>query len=82
MVRVADSWVAVENGTDAYYDPGKKIHVEAYPFRTTCCKYDDGWYAREENLKIDPPTEKLNKGIDDVLFVEVFISIFSKDPIP
>jgi len=35
----------------------------------------------EEILKIDPPTEKLNKGIDDVLFVEVFISIFSREPI-
>ena len=35
----------------------------------------------EENLKIDPPTEELQKGIDDVLVVDVLVSIFSKEPI-
>ena len=64
LFEFGDSWVMVENGTDAYHDPGKKINIELYPFCTTCCKYEDGWYVMEENLKIDPPTERLNKGIE------------------
>lgn len=35
----------------------------------------------EENLKIDPPVETLNKGTDNVLFVETLVSIFSREPI-
>lgn len=77
----AECWVEIESGTDAYCDPSDKINQELFSFRTTCCKYDNGWYVMEENLKIDPPVETLNKGIDNVLFVETLVSIFSREPI-
>ena len=77
----AECWVEIENYTETFCDPGAKLNKESFPFRTTCCKYDDEWYVMEENLKIDPPTEELQKGIDDVLVVDTLVSIFSKEPI-
>ena len=77
----AECWVEIENYTETFCDPGAKLNKESFPFRTTCCKYDDGWYVMEENLKIDPPTESLKKEIEDVLVVDTLVSIFSKEPI-
>ena len=48
-------------------------------FRTTCIKDDDSWHVYEENLKIDPPVEDLEK---DIEVHEVIATIlFSKEPI-
>ena len=49
-----------------------------YPFRTICFRSGESWHVREENLKIDPPDEILEKEID---FCEVLASIFSREPL-
>ena len=77
----ADSRVRVENEIDHYCDPKGEFKLDEYPFRTTCCKYEGAWYIMEENLKIDPPVEELSKLIDDVIWIDVMVSIFSKTQI-
>jgi len=49
-----------------------------FPFRATCIKDNDSWHVHEENLKIDPPVEDLEK---DIEVHEVIVTIFSKEPI-
>ena len=49
-----------------------------FPFRATCIKDNDSWHVHEENLKIDPPVEDLEK---DIEVHEVTVTIFSKEPI-
>ena len=49
-----------------------------FRFETTCIKDDESWHVHEENLKIDPPVEDLEK---DIEVHEVIVTIFSKEPI-
>ena len=58
--------------------PSPDFDAADFPFRTTCIKDDESWHVHEENLKIDPPVEDLEK---DIEVHEVIVTIFSKEPI-
>ena len=58
--------------------PSSDFSASDNPFRTTCIKDDDSWHVHEENLKIDPPVEDLEKSMDAH---EEIATIFSKEPI-
>ena len=55
--------------------PSPDFNATDFPFRTTCIKDDESWHVHEENLKIDPPVEDLEK---DIEVHEVVVTIFSK----
>ena len=59
--------------------PSSDFNASDYPFRTTCVKNDESWHVYEENLKIDPPVENLDKDMLEIH--EVIATIFSKEPI-
>ena len=59
--------------------PSSDFSASDFPFRTTCVKNDESWHVYEENLKIDPPIENLDKDMLEIH--EVIATIFSKEPI-
>ena len=58
--------------------PSSEFTTSDYPYRTICSKNDGSWHVMEENLKIDPPIEGLEREVE---IQEVLATIFSKEPI-
>ena len=58
--------------------PSPDFDAADFPCRTACIKDDESWHVHEENLKIDPPVEDLEK---DIEVHEVIVTIFSKEQI-
>ena len=73
----AECKVNIRLTENSFIGPSSDFTTSDYPYRTVCSKNDGSWHVMEENLKIDPPIEGLEKQIEAQ---EVLATIFLKSP--